>query len=196
MFQFRATHIAALLALAGLSACGSYRGEWPKLAPNDESDTAFQREGQIEQAAQEISTERPTISDEESAARLENLNARLTQARANFSGALASYDMQKEAVESARKKASSGRLGPSSTDWATTQLELTRLEQVTTEIKGLRSIVARISADIASTSAQGADVSGALQRAGELVAQIDKTLNSADVYRREVNMSLSDSPRP
>lgn len=196
MFHPRAAHIASVSFLVLLASCGSYQGKWPKLAPQDESDVEFQRQGQMEQAEAEANIPMPEIADEESALRLVNLNARLTQARATFNAAVSRYNNQKEEVEAARQKASNGRLGPSSSDWTTTQLELTRLEQVTGEIRTLRSNIAQISADIAATSAQGADVTTSLQSAGRLVSQVDSLLSSAEVYRREVNLSLSDTPRP
>lgn len=196
MFNPRAATIASVSFLFLLASCGSYKGEWPKLAPQDDSDVEFQRQGQMEQAEMEADIPMPEMSDQESATRLVNLNARLTQARAAFTTTLNRYNQQKELVEAAKNKANKGRLGPSSSDWTTTQLELTRLEQVTGEIRALRSNVAQISADIAATSAQGADVTTSLQSAGRLVSQIDTLLSSADVYRREVNLSLSDTPRP
>lgn len=186
------------VSLWALGACGAYQGSWPRLAPNDASDVAFQQEGALEEATN-AQDNNPPIPAEATPADVEAfkaLNARIIQARTAFNALAQRYDMQKQLVEDARNNTNGARLGPSSSEWATTQLELTRLGQITREMASVRGDAAQITADIAAYAARGVDAKETLAIIGRLISRIDATLQAADLYRKEVSMSLSDTPRP
>jgi hypothetical protein len=182
-----------------LAACGAYRGAWPQLAPRDDAEARFQREGvaDIEPTAAFSPPPRetlPALDPDVAEERRAGIVASLDQERLTLSSLDRRYEDQRKRVEEARRTLSMNRFGPSSTSWTTTQLELTRLNQVATDIEAVRNAVARLAAEVAVLAARQVDIAPLLSDVGTLIARIDTRLAAAEIYRREVALSLSNAP--
>lgn len=181
------------IALAALVAgCSNYRGEWPRLAPADAGDLAFQEnpEATIAGAAGVgANAARPPLGSPPSAAPPRALNllvADVAETAAAFDKLMARYDNQRGRLQEAFKTVLPGRIDA----WRDAQFELSRLNQIVTEMREERRALGRTAADLASLAAAETDVGQSLRAAGALIGRIDGAILAADSFIVTVSRSL------
>ncbi|GAB4145032.1 MAG: hypothetical protein Tsb0016_14730 [Sphingomonadales bacterium] len=182
--------VAALALAALLAGCSSYNGEWPRLSPADASDIAFQEQPNAGPGAESPAA---VVADGAAAAPatpsgrpLAVLRSDLAAKADAFAALMTRYDDQRGRLQEAFKSVHPGRLDA----WRDAQFELTRLNQIVTDMRAERRDLGRIAADLAGLAASQADVGDSLSEAGTLINRMDAALTAADSFTTIVSRSL------
>ncbi|RME62363.1 MAG: hypothetical protein D6782_12355 [Alphaproteobacteria bacterium] len=201
MMGARPTRAAAagMLAAVLLAGCTGYRGEWPRLAPADASDLAFQESpdtavaaaqgndaaAQDNAAAPAQAAPAPPLAGA-GTGDLVALKARMQEVAARFAALTARYERQRARLQDAFKQVRPGRLEA----WKDAQFELSRLNQIVLEIREERRDAGRVAADLSGLAAAETDVGEALHEAGNLIHRMDAAIVDADSFTATVSQSL------
>ncbi len=183
--------VVALVLAALVAGCSSYNGEWPRLSPADASDIAFQDNPSAGAPAESPPA---AVADDGAATApaapsnrpLATLRSDLAATAAAFAALMTRYDDQRERLQEAFKSVHPGRLDA----WRDAQFELTRLNQIVTDMRAERRDLGRIAADLAGLAANQADVGDSLSQAGALINRMDAALTAADSFTTIVSRSL------
>lgn len=174
-----------LFALAGLLAsCGNYKGTWPKLGPTM-GDTSSAAASADAMAAPVVALD--GVLGPEARGTLEAINTRLSLVATNYADLEERLTLQMRSVSAAMSKVGDR----ASSGWSLAQLELSRLSQIETELRTVRTDAAGVAADLASFSAKGLDVSQSVARTGTLINAIDAAMLEADGVRQMARNRLS-----
>ena len=185
--------VAALALAALLAGCSSYNGEWPRLSPADASDGAFQDNPSFGADASGAESLAPVPAPTAGAApapgssrALAALQDDLAATANSFATLMTRYDDQRDRLQDAFKSVHPGRLDA----WRDAQFELTRLNQIVTDMRAERRDLGRIAADLAGLAASQADVGDSLTQAGALINRMEAALTAADAFTTIVSRSL------
>lgn len=183
MAHFRLIVPLALSALL-LSSCGSYKGTWPRLGPTvSDADAAT---GPSDGLTVPSLSPQAGVSPE-TADKLDTITARLAKAAANYQDLEERLTLQMRSVSAAVSKVGD-RTG---SGWSLAQLELSRMNQIESDLRTVRSEAAGVAADLASFSAKGLEVSAPVAQTGTLINAIDIALADADTVRQKARNRLS-----
>lgn len=162
--------IGTIIALAAaLSACSSYNGTWPRLGPSaQDAQPTMEESTQTSSAPEAAQTTVPAAQTSET----QSIRSRIAQAAVNFEDAKRRATLQRRAVSAALDKADS----VTGSSWSLAQLELSRLNQIDSELVSLRADTSAIAGDVAALSARGITVTGLLSQTGTLINKINQAL--------------------
>lgn len=182
--------LTGMVLAALLAGCSNYRGEWPRLAPADASDLAFQEDPEAAvQADGTAAAPAPVPAPARPGGvvpSLDALVADIVETAAAFDKLMTRYDDQRGRLQEAFKTVRPGRIDA----WRDAQFELSRLNQIVTEMREERRALGRVAADLAGLAAAQADVGTSLSEAGALIGRIDGAIIAADSFVTTVSRSL------
>ncbi|MEO0411687.1 MAG: hypothetical protein AAF221_07620 [Pseudomonadota bacterium] len=167
-----------------LASCGNYTGSWPKLGPTTRDASAAVTTADT-MAAPVVALD--GVLGPEARGTLDAINTRLALVATSYTDLERRATMQMRSVSAAMSKVGDR----ASTGWSLAQLELSRLSQIETELRTVRSDAAGVAADLASFSAKGLDVSQSVAQTGTLINAIDTVLVEADDVRQMARNRLS-----